>query len=94
MDYSLAREFVGHSSGVSCVSVGFDDMSIFSGSWDKFIIMWSLCDGSIVRKFDGHSSSVYCLAVFSDGKQIVSGSRDLLIHNIASGQIVGRLNGH
>ena len=73
--------------------------SLYSGSSDKTIRVWSTADRSQLRMLTGHTRSIWALAVTPDGTQLYSGSGDCSIRGwptaaAAAGSHGWTLDGH
>lgn len=74
-------EYLGHSSGVTTISVMRDERTVISGAIDQTIHLWSLETGKGIRVLDNHTAPVRCLIQglpASDGAKgtILSASED------------------
>jgi WD40 repeat protein len=67
----------GHAQDVDALAVG-PDGTLYSGSWDTTVRVWSGVDGAPIRTLEGHREPVFSLAVGPDGA-VYSGSRDYCI---------------
>ncbi len=50
-----------HTSAVSVLTLGQDERSVLSGSWDKNIFDWDLNTGSVKRTFEGSGGQISAL---------------------------------
>ena len=50
-----------HTSAVSVLNLGQDEMSVLSGSWDKTVVDWDLNTGKTIRKFGGSGGQISAL---------------------------------
>ena len=93
---SFIQTLVGHSSGVTTVSITPDGSKIISGSFDKTIKIWNINTGEELKTLVGHSSFVTTVSITPDGSKIISGSEDktIKIWNINTGEKLKTLIGH
>ena len=91
-------EWIGHTSGITCVGYSPNGHHIVTGSYDESIRIWDAETGSTVGEpLKGHSSSVTSVAYTPDGRHIISGSSDktIWIWDAETGAAVGQpLEGH
>src|SRR5438445_12611215 len=64
------RDFVGHSSYVTCVRLAGG--SLISGSYDGKLIWWDLEQRRPIRIVDAHARYIRALAVSPDGTTVAS----------------------
>ncbi|KAI9279098.1 WD40-repeat-containing domain protein [Sporodiniella umbellata] len=83
---------LGHLDSVYCVQ--FDDEKVITGSRDRTIKIWDLCQYQCTYTLEGHSGSVLCLQY--DENIIVSGSSDttVIVWDIKTRRIRAKLHGH
>ena len=88
------REFKGHTTYVTSVTLTPDGKHAVSGSDDNTLRLWDLTTGGCVREFKGHTSYVYSVTLTPDGKHAVSGSYDktLRLWDLTTGDCVKVLN--
>lgn len=60
-----------HTNAVSVLSLGADETSVLSGSWDRNIYDWDLNTGAVTRSFDGSSGQVAALEVRPMGGALI-----------------------
>ncbi|KAJ3303702.1 Transcription factor spt8 [Kappamyces sp. JEL0829] len=53
----------GHRSTVSCLSIGLDERSCMSGSWDKTVKLWSLDTGAVINEYKHHISQITSISL-------------------------------
>src|SRR5260370_30460658 len=77
---ALPLEWIGHKSGVNCISYSPNGRYVITGSSDKTIRTWDAETGTMVSEpLEGHTSGVSSVAYSPDGRHIVSGSLDKTI---------------
>jgi WD40 repeat protein len=84
----------GHTNWVYALAVGLDG-TVYSGSADSTIRVWSGDDGTHIRTLSGHGGIVRSLAVGSNDK-FYSGSRDKTVRvwSTRDGAHIQTLEGH
>ncbi|KAI8924241.1 WD40-repeat-containing domain protein [Entophlyctis helioformis] len=60
---SCAHVFEGHTNTVSVLKISGSERSLYSGSWDKTVKLWSLDSGRVTRDFKGVSSQVTSMSL-------------------------------
>ena len=95
-----------HRLSVTCLVLGDDESTAFSGSKDGSIVKWDLRSGRRLRtmsrvrkggdKMDGHTGTVLALALSSDGKYLASGGtdRELCVWDAKACEVLYKLRGH
>ncbi|KAK1229311.1 hypothetical protein PQX77_007629 [Marasmius sp. AFHP31] len=92
--------FRGHSQEVYSVDFSSDGRLITSGSGDRTVRVWDMIDGSSItltcQVTYGEDSGVTSVKFSSDGRYVAAGHSDgsVRIWEVATGQLVGRLQGH
>ncbi|CAO3688537.1 unnamed protein product [Rhizopus stolonifer] len=83
---------LGHTDSVYCIQ--FDDEKVITGSRDRTIKIWDLCQYQCVYTLEGHTASVLCLQY--DENIIVSGSSDttVIVWDMKIRRIRAKLHGH
>ena len=73
------RVIKGHVGGVSCLKVILDRNLFASGSWDRLIKIWNVCNGQCVKSLDEHPYSILDLELLSHSNKLISCSGDLTL---------------
>ncbi|KAH7029474.1 WD40-repeat-containing domain protein [Microdochium trichocladiopsis] len=60
-----------HTNAVSVLSLGADEKSVLSGSWDKNIYDWDLNTGAVTRSFDGNNGQISAIEVRPMGGALI-----------------------
>ncbi|OAF66294.1 WD repeat-containing protein 38, partial [Intoshia linei] len=69
-----------HTKSVECIKFSKDANYIFSGSWDRKVIMWDLWqEGIIIKTIDGHQSLVQSIAFNNEYNRMATGCWDLYV---------------
>ena len=89
------REFKGHTTDVTSVTLTPDGKHAVSGSCDNTLRLWDLTTGDCVREFKGHTYYVHSVTLTPDGKHAVSGSDDktLRLWDLTTGDLCSRVQG-
>lgn len=69
-----------HDSSVLCLAVCHRTESIFAGTQDGEIVVWSLSTFQQIRKVQAHKRSVLCLFLSEDGSMLFSSAGDPIIN--------------
>ncbi|KAJ1325510.1 transcriptional activator SPT8 [Microdochium nivale] len=60
-----------HTNAVSVLSLGADEKSVLSGSWDQSIYDWDLNTGNVTRSFDGNTGQLSAIEVRPMGGALI-----------------------
>ncbi|KAH7347142.1 WD repeat-containing protein [Plectosphaerella cucumerina] len=69
-----------HDSSVLCLAVCHRTETIFAGTQDGEIVVWSLSTFQQVRKIQAHKRSVLCLFLSEDGSMLLSSAGDPIVN--------------
>ncbi|GIK62399.1 MAG: hypothetical protein BroJett018_01930 [Chloroflexota bacterium] len=103
----VIHTLTGHTAAVWDVAFSPDGTQALSCDADGVIILWNLADGTEIKRFEAGVKWVLTVTFTPDGKRFVSGggdnlnnadfspdSTELVLWDIASGEIVRRFEGH
>ena len=87
---------LGHSDGVTSVTLSRDGRWALTGGYDKTARLWEVATGKEIRRLEGHSDGVTSVAFSPDGRWALTGSLDKIarLWDVATGQEIRRLEGH
>lgn len=97
---STRRRLRGHGLSVTCLAMGKDDATVFSGSKDCTVIAWDTETGQkksvLLADKKGRKHQVLAVAASDDGRLIASGGHDRLIQlwDVRSNELLGSFSGH
>lgn len=61
------------------VASGPEGLVLASGTADKHIHLWEVCEGRPLRTLDGHGADINSLAFSADGHRLASASADATV---------------
>ncbi len=99
------RSFPAHMSFHCSVALSRDGRRALTGGTNT-VRLWDVASGKELRRFDGHTRTVLCVALSPDGRRALSAGGghwhenqppsdlDIRLWDTATGQQIGRLQGH
>jgi WD40 repeat protein len=90
------KKLKGHTNEVLAIQFSRDDTLLATGSKDRMVMVWSMCDGSRQRIFYGASDWVWSVDISPDNKHLVAASREHFSHmwSMETGEVVHTLVEH
>jgi len=69
---------------------------LLGGSWDGFVKVFNLSDGSLLSTFSGHNNPIYSLDIDKETRLIVTGSSDrsIKLWNVSENSLLATMRGH
>ena len=67
---------IGHTDRVTSLAVSPDSAFVFSGSFDRSVILWNIATKEALHKYIGHQSHVLKIALSGNGEKLASSSKD------------------
>jgi protein MAK11 len=71
----LAGNLTGHDDSVDSMAF-FENSFLITGSADKSVGVWRICDTSLMKRMVGHTAGVTAIAVSPTGKFMLSAGKD------------------
>lgn len=90
------KVLLGHSGGITSVSLSLDGQYALSGSQDKTLKLWNMAKGECFETFEGHEKEVTSVFLSSDARYALSGSEDKTVKfwNVETGECLQTFKGH
>ncbi|KAI5796313.1 WD40-repeat-containing domain protein [Peziza echinospora] len=74
-----------HTSAVSVLTLGEDEQSLLSGSWDKTVCDWDLNKGQVVREYTGSAGQISAIQFRPLGQGTMSIPKQSLLNGVSGG---------
>jgi len=93
------HKLMGHTSQVTSVAFGPDNVLLASGGWDEKVLLWEpqrQQQPRVLTEKDGLMGLIFAVALSPDARVLISGSWDALLRvwDVAQGQLLRKLGQH
>lgn len=88
---TIIRSLAGHQDIATSAAFSPDGRMILSGSKDTLLILWDAETGQEIRRLEGHTSRIRNIAFTPDGTRVLTAAREAFVWDLATGQIIHRL---
>jgi len=93
------HKLMGHTSQVTSVAFGPDNVLVASGGWDEKVLLWEpqrQQQPRVLTEKDGLMGLIFAVALSPDARVLISGSWDALLRvwDVAQGQLLRKLGQH